>query len=116
MNLNLEDFVKLAQCTATDVWGPRDPIKLLDKLKEEVDELQEAASNINLDNLEGAHPLLRFEVLKEFGDVMFCLFRFADQLGISPKDALGLTVVKIQERDKFGVAHGQGKRPKENRG
>jgi len=113
--MNLEDFVELAQCTATDIWGPRDPIKILEKLKEEVEELQEAASNINLENLKDAHPSLRFEVLKELGDVMFCLFRFADQLGISTKDALALTVVKIQERDKFGVAHGKGQRQEENR-
>lgn len=105
MKIDLEDMVKLAQDTATDVWGPRDPVKILDKLKEEVNELYEAASSINLNNLEAVHPQLRMEVMKEFGDVLFCMVRFADQIKLSPTDALSLTIVKIQERDKFGVAN-----------
>ena len=105
MEMNLEDIVELAQSTATEVWGPRDPIKILEKLKEEVDELYEAASAINLNNLKTVHPQLRLEVMKEFGDVLFCMVRFADQIKLIPKDALALTIVKIQERDKFGVAN-----------
>ena len=105
--MTLEDVIGLAQDTATDVWGPRDPIKILDKLKEEVEELDEASSIINLNNLNDVSPQLRLEVIKEFGDVLFCLFRFADQLDLDPKDALAMTVVKIQERDKFGVANGK---------
>jgi NTP pyrophosphatase (non-canonical NTP hydrolase) len=106
MEMNLEDIVKLAQSTATEVWGPRDPIKILEKLKEEVDELCEAVAAIrDLNNLDMVHPQLRLEVKKEFGDVLFCMVRFADQIKLIPKDALALTIVKIQERDKFGVAN-----------
>jgi NTP pyrophosphatase (non-canonical NTP hydrolase) len=103
MKISLEDMVELTQQTASDVLGPRDPGKILDKLKEEVDELYEAASAINLNNLEMVYPKLRMEVIKEFGDVLFCMVRFVDQIGLNPKDALALTIVKIQERDKFGV-------------
>lgn len=109
MKMTLEDVVKLAQDTAADVWGPRDPIKILDKLREEVNELDEASSSINLNSLNEAHPELRMEVIKEFGDVLFCIFRFADQLGLSAKEALAMTIVKIQERDKFGIANGRNK-------
>jgi len=102
MKLTLEDIVKLAQDTATDVWGPRDPKKLIEKLREETDELEEALLDIDLDQYNSSTKL---NVLKEFGDVLFCLMRFADQLSISPGDALAMTIVKIQERDKFDVAN-----------
>lgn len=92
-------MVELAQCVATDVWGSRDPIKIMEKLKEEVDELNEAIE------ADPDHPIEKFEVMKELGDVLFCIFRLADNLGLDPTNALSLTVVKIQERDKFNVAN-----------
>lgn len=102
MKLTFEDITKLAQNTAMDIWGTREPKKLLEKLREEVGELEEALLDIDLDDKD---PLAKINVLKEFGDVMFCLMRFADQLNIDPADALAMTVVKIQERDKFNVAN-----------
>lgn len=99
MKIDFNGMVELAQCVATDVWGSRDPIKIMEKLKEEVDELNEAIE------ADPDHPIEKFEVMKELGDVLFCIFRLADNLGLDPTNALSLTVVKIQERDKFNVAN-----------
>lgn len=99
MRIDFSSMVELAQCVATDVWGSRDPIKIMEKLKEEVDELNEAIE------ADPDHPIEKFEVMKELGDVLFCIFRLADNLGLDPTNALSLTVVKIQERDKFNVAN-----------
>ncbi len=109
MKLNLKNIVELAQYTAMDVWGPRDPIKLIEKLREEIDELEEAITEIDINNLEATPSLKKLNVLKELGDVLFCLVRFADQLNIDPMHALTLTIVKIQERDKFDVANRRSK-------
>ena len=101
MKLNLSDIVELAQDTAMDVWGRREPIKIIEKLKEETNELEEA-----LVKLDGTHTAKdKLDLFKEFGDTMFCLVRLARELNIDPIDALALTIVKIQERDKFGVAN-----------
>lgn len=99
MKIELENMVKLAQSTAMDAWGPREPTKILEKLREETDELDEALSD--LDQFKSSSH--KFEVLKEFGDTLFCLIRFADQLDIDPGEALSLTLVKIQERMKFNL-------------
>lgn len=98
-DINFQEMVELAQCVATDVWGPRDPIKMMEKLKEEVGELQEALG------CDTDHPLEKFDIMKELGDVLFCVFRLADNLSLDPASALALTIVKIQERDKFNVAN-----------
>lgn len=99
MDIGLEGMIDLAQHVAADVWGPRDPKKMMEKLKEEVDELEEAI------HFNPYQPAELFEVMKEFGDVMFCIFRLADNIGIDPTSALALSIVKIQERDKFNVAN-----------
>ena len=99
-SVNFEEMVELAQDVATDVWGTREPMKMMDKLKEEVGELDEA---IDL-NLVG-YTSRKLDVMKELGDVLFCVFRLADNLGLDPASALALTIVKIQERDKFNVAN-----------
>lgn len=97
--INFDEMVKLSQSVASDVWGPRDPKKMMAKIKEEVDELEEAIY------LNPSKPIESFEVMKELGDVLFCIFRLADNLGLDPTSALALTIVKIQERDKFNVAN-----------
>jgi len=99
MKIELESMIKLAQNSAMDAWGPREPRKILEKLREEVEELDEAM--IYFGKYDGAKN--KFEVLKEFGDALFCLVRFADQLDIDPGEALSLTIVKIQERMKFNL-------------
>lgn len=99
VDINFEEMVELAQHVASDVWGPREPNKMIHKLREEVDELELAVCNNPSDAL---HKL---DAMKELGDVLFCIFRLADNLGLDPTNALALTVVKIQERDKFNVAN-----------
>ena len=102
MKIDFNDIVKLAQGTAMDVWGPRAPDKIIEKLKEEVNELEQAWKITQCQNVE--QTSVKFDVMKELGDVLFCIVRFAHNIGISPQDALALTIVKIQEREKFGVA------------
>lgn len=99
MRIDFTNMVELAQCVATDVWGSRDPLKLIEKLQEEVGELKEAIE------ADPDHAIEKFEVVKELGDVLFCIFRLADNLGLDPTQALSLTIVKIQERDKYNVAN-----------
>jgi NTP pyrophosphatase (non-canonical NTP hydrolase) len=98
IDIDLEEMVDLAKHVASDIWGPRDPLKLMAKLREEVGELGEALRSI-------ANPSDKFDVIKELGDVLFCIFRLADNVGLDPASALGLSIVKIQERDKFNVAN-----------
>jgi len=100
MKIDFNDITELAQGTAMDVWGPREPAKLIEKLKEEVTELEEAWDYLDAEDDSSA----RFDVMKELGDVLFCIVRFAHNIGISPRDALALTIVKIQEREKYGIA------------
>jgi len=99
MKIDLESMIKLAQNSAMDAWGPREPRKILEKLREETEELDEAM--IHFGKYAGSKN--KFEVLKEFGDTLFCLIRFADQLDIDSGEALSLTIVKIQERMKFNL-------------
>ena len=101
MKIDFTDITELAQGTAMDIWGPREPAKLLEKLKEEVSELEEAWAAVMED---GDDVGKKLDVVKELGDVIFCIARLAHNIGVSPKEALALTVVKIQERVKFGVA------------
>lgn len=99
MKIELENMIKLAQSAAMDAWGPREPSKILEKLHEEAYELDKAL--LELDQFKSS--AYKFEVMKEFGDALFCLVRFADQLDIDPGEALSLTIVKIQERMKFNL-------------
>jgi len=100
MKIELEEMIWFAQSVAMNTWGPRQPSKLLDKLIEEVDELRGALLQFNMVS-NGANNKL--ELLKEFGDTLFCLIRFADQLDIDLGEALSLTIVKVQERIKFDL-------------
>lgn len=107
MEISLEEVVKLAQETASDTWGPRDPLKLIEKLQEEVAELESALEILK--GVEEDSPTIiedKLSVLKEMGDVLFCVVRLAHNLNVDIRDALEMTVVKIQERVKFGVAGG----------
>ena len=99
INIEFDEMVELAQDVASDVWGPREPMKMMGKLKEEVGELEDAIRN------NPSVALHRFNAMKELGDVLFCVFRLADNLGLDSTSALALTIVKIQERDKFNVAN-----------
>lgn len=104
MKICFDDMADLAQSTARDIWGSRDPAKLIEKLKEEVEEL-----GTSWDILLTTNPATsknKLDVMKELGDVLFCVMRFAYNIEVKPEDALTLTIVKIQERDKFDVAGG----------
>lgn len=103
MKIDFNDITELAQGTAMDIWGPREPAKLIEKLKEEVAELEEAWDSMEKKD-EALQTPAKFDVMKELGDVLFCVVRFAHNIGVSPRDALALTIVKIQEREKFGIA------------
>lgn len=93
--LTLEELINIAYDVDKKFYGEKDPFDLIDKLKEEADELKIALTQDD------------FEASKELGDVLFCLISLAKQNNICIQSALMLTVTKIQERIKHGVKNGR---------
>jgi len=98
MKINFNDMAELAKNTALNAWGTRDPAKLIEKLKEEVAELEDAWNDLDEEDAS-----TKFDIIKELGDVLFCVVRLADNMSVSLQDALAMSIVKIQEREKYGV-------------
>lgn len=69
-------------------WKQLSPV--LDKLEEEINELKEAISNNNSD-----------EIQSEFGDVLFVMANIARHLNIDPDKALEKTNTKFNKRFNF---------------
>lgn len=63
---------------------------VLDKVKEEINELQEAINDKNPDAIES-----------EFGDVMFSLVNYGRHLNVNPEQALERTNTKFKRRFEF---------------
>ncbi len=63
---------------------------VIDKIKEEIDELKEADNQENKEKIE-----------EEFGDLLFALVNFARFKDIRPEEALQRTVTKFIERFKY---------------
>lgn len=100
MKLTLDGIVKLAEEIDLDVWGRKSPEHLMKHLKEEVGELEDAFRHLSE---QPDDPSLQLDVLKEFGDVLFCLVSVSYQYNLGLKEAIALTVTKLQERRKFDV-------------
>jgi len=96
-DLDLNDVINIAYGVDQKFYGKKSNHNMTKYLAEEVNELAEAV------NLNSSYPGHKFEVLQEFGDVLFCLVSFAKQNDIDIASALMLTITKIQERIKHGI-------------
>lgn len=99
MNSTLEEIFTVADEIDEKLYGPKEKIRLLTHLVEEAKELLEAAT------IAEAHPSPsnKLDELKEFGDVLFCLVSCQRQYDWDMREALALTITKLQERLKYGV-------------
>lgn len=95
---NLSDFAKMADAVDEELYGTKSNETLFKHLFEEIDELKkELADGVCTD------ATIRFEQLKELGDVLFCIVSIARQNKLDMAHALSLTITKLQERIKFNI-------------
>lgn len=94
--MKFEELVQLAWNIDAKLYGDIRTEDLFKYLKEEVDELNSASSNLEV-NYE-SHT--RLNQIEEFGDILFCLLALARQKDIDINQALSLTIIKLQDRLK----------------
>jgi len=93
--LNLNDLTVIADEVDEKLYGKKSNETLFKHLLEEIDEL--------LKELNRVGPDAKFEQLKEFGDVLFCIVSIARQNELDMAHGLSLTITKLQERIKFNI-------------
>ena len=104
MKLNLDELIKIADDVDDTLYGDKSNEDLFKHLIEELNELKDATGAVEVwkDN-PTFYTKCKFEQLKEFGDVLFCIVSIARQNKMDPAHALSLTITKLQERIKFNI-------------
>lgn len=104
MKLNLDELIKIANDVDDTLYGEKSNEDLFKHLQEEFDEFKESSGAVEVwkDN-DTFYTKCRFEQLKEFGDLLFCVVSVAKKNKIDFAHALSLTITKLQERIKFNI-------------